>query len=312
MLCIRVPATSANLGPGVDSLGLALQLYNLFKVEKIDSGFETIIIDNITGEERILSREDNLFFQALNRIFRLQGKSPDGIRLIEEVEIPFARGLGSSATAIIAGLIAGNILLGKPLTQNEIIKVAVEMEGHPDNVLPALLGGFVINVNPVENLVYKKIALDDRLEIVIVIPDFELKTLELRNVLPIKVDHQDAIFNLSRAALLTSCFLQNNLDGLKTAMEDRLHQIYRSELIPGFEKVIEDAYNNGAAGVALSGAGPSLISFTKANAHDLGCSMVSSFNKYNVKSRYIVTRVDNRGLTVEEKNVLSEGKNLYD
>ncbi|MFP4661981.1 MAG: homoserine kinase [Halanaerobiales bacterium] len=298
MFEIRVPATSANLGPGFDCLGFALKLYNSFKIERIESGINTSIIEQPSGRELALSLEENLFYHAIKKIYDMTGNKLNGIKLTETVNIPFARGLGSSATAVVAGLYAGNRLLNHPFNDDQIIDLAVEMEGHPDNVLPAIRGGFVINVMTESGLVYKKIEIDNNIKLVVVIPDFKLKTEDVRKILPLDVPYSDAVFNLSRTALLVSCFQENDFSQLKVAMEDKLHQDYRSELIPGFHQVIEKAYSHGALGVALSGAGPSMLAISEKNEKEIGQAMVNVFLNHNINSEFIVINPDNKGCII--------------
>lgn len=298
MIEVRVPATSANLGPGFDCLGFALNLYNKFKIEECDSGLEVIIRDKTSGKILEIPVAENLFVKAIEKLYKLTGKKLDNLKLIEEVEIPFARGLGSSATAVIAGLTAGNYLLGNPFTEKEIIDFAVEMEGHPDNVLPALKGGFIINVLSKDGLVFKKLKLAESFKFIIVIPDFELKTEEVRRVLPDKIGFKDAVFNLSRTALLVTCLQERDLSNLKVAMEDSLHQDYRAKLIPGFNQVIEAAYQEGAAGVALSGAGPAILAIANKNTDNIGKRMVTTFENIGISSRYLVKKIDNIGCKI--------------
>ncbi len=295
MFEIKVPATTANLGPGFDCLGLAIKLYNSFMIERINTGFEIVIFDQITGKKIDLPIEDNLFYHAMKKVYDKTNNTLDGIKLTEKINIPSARGLGSSATAVVAGVISANILLDYPFSEKELIEISVEMEGHPDNVLPAFKGGFVINVMTENGLVYKKINLDKDLKFVFIIPDFELKTEEVRKVLQEKYSIKEAIFNMSRTALLTSCLQGNDLSQLKDAMDDNLHQYYRSKLIPGFYQVVKSAYEKGAYGVALSGAGPSILAIVKENANDIGKVMVNAFSDYNIKSKYIITNPDNNG-----------------
>lgn len=302
MLKIKVPATSANLGPGFDTLGLAIKVYNTFIFSKINKGIEIIIRDKNTGNIFEIPRGDNLLYQSMKFLFDKNGKEFEGLRIIEEIDIPFARGMGSSATAVVAGLVAANILMDKPYSEKEIINFSVKIEGHPDNVLPALKGGFVINVMG-DDLVYKKMAISNNLKIIMLIPDFQLKTEDLRNVLPDEIKYQDAIFNQSRTALLTACLYDNDWSKLRFAMEDRLHQDYRAELIPGFHTLLEVAYQYGALGVALSGAGPSLIAFCKQDGELIGQKMVAEFAKYKISSTYILSEVDNKGIQVEKIGV---------
>lgn len=295
MFELIVPATSSNLGPGFDSLGIALNLYNKFRFEKIKSGLEIKLINEEGKRKFNLSRKENLVYTAIKKLFKHYQQPLEGLRIIERISIPFSRGLGSSATAIIAGLVGGNKLLGNPLTEDEIIKLAVDLEGHPDNIIPALKGGFTVNV--LENdLTYKRTEINDSLKIVLVIPKFQLNTNDLRKVLPAKINFNDAVSNHSRTALLTACFFDQDWNKLQIAMKDRLHQDYRAKLIPGFNKVITGAYKAGALGVALSGAGPTILAFTQNNAVDIGKTMVNIFFDNNIKSRYIITTIDNSGI----------------
>ncbi len=302
MYHICVPATSANLGPGFDSLGLALKIYNSFYFCKIKEGLNSNIVNKVTGEEIKLDADDNLVFKAMSRVFERYGRELDGIELKEEVSIPFARGLGSSATAVIAGLVGANLILNNPLSDQEIIEMATDMEGHPDNVVPAFKGGFIINVQTEQGLVYKKIEIPGGLKAVIVVPDFELKTEELRKLLPDKVTYQDAVYNHSRTALLAASICGHDFKQLAIAMEDRLHQDYRAKLIPGFYQVIEGAYRRGALGAVLSGAGPSILALATSNIEEIGKGMVNTFATRGIKSKYIIASPENKGTVIKRIN----------
>lgn len=301
MFEIKVPATSANLGPGFDSLGIALKLYNTFYLNKTKNGINIKIIDKGTNEIIKLSKEKNLVYQAVKKVFNLLQEPLNGIEIIEKIEIPFARGLGSSATAILGGLVGANNLLGNPIEEEDLIKMAIEMEGHPDNLLPAYYGGFVINVLSNDKLIHKKISINKRLKIIMVIPEFELDTVELRKVLPEKIKFEDAVFNHSRTALLAASLYDDDWDKLTIAMKDRLHQDYRAKLIPGFNDVLKAALDGGAFGTALSGAGPSILAFSLKNEDLIGNEMVRVFKENNINSRYIVTEPDNNGIIINRK-----------
>ncbi|NLJ83555.1 MAG: homoserine kinase [Halanaerobiaceae bacterium] len=298
MIKIRVPATTANLGPGFDCLGIALNLYNYITIEKIDQGLEAVLIDQTSGSILDLPLENNLFVQALSEVSKRTGQKIDGIRITEEINIPFARGLGSSASAVVAGLVAANFLTGESLGEEELIEMAVKMEGHPDNVVPAFKGGFVINAISNKGVCYKKLELDGDLKFIVLIPDFELKTTAVRQALPGQIGYPDAVFNISRAALLTASFYDRDFRLLRTAMEDKLHQDYRSRLIPGFYQVMEAAYEAGALGVALSGSGPTMIAIAKENMDEIGRAMLEAFKENEIKARYLVKTVDNQGCKV--------------
>lgn len=298
MYRIKVPATSANLGPGFDSLGLAVELYNTFVFKERSNGCRITLFDQRAGREITLPHEENLVYQAMERAFALRERKLKGIELIEEINIPLARGLGSSASAVIAGLVGANFLLEQSLTEQEIISLATEIEGHPDNVLPAFKGGLIINVMTEQGPIYQKVEVQPGIELVFVIPDFKLKTEDLRQVLPTQVSYADALFNHSRTALLTACFYSGDLDKLAVAMEDRLHQDYRSPLIPGFKEVIRAGYRAGAAGVALSGAGPAILAIVVDGGKKelIAERMLAVFARYGVSGSYICTKPNNQGV----------------
>ena|SRR5690554_1733598 len=303
MYHICVLATTANLGPGFDSFGLALKIHNHFYVTEINKDLKFSAVERDTGKKVKLGLENNLVFSVMKRVFSRFNRTLEGIELREEIEIPLARGLGSSATAVIAGLLAANYILGNPLTEDEMIKMAVNIEGHPDNVVPAFKGGFVINIPADEGPGYKKLEITADLKVVVVIPDFELKTAESRNILPETLSYQDSIYNHSRTALLVASLYQRDYQDLAVAMQDRLHQDYRAKLIPGFYKVLEAAYKSGAYGVALSGAGPSIIAISGSKTDEIGRAMVNTFSEYGVKSKYLVSTTENRGAFIEKISV---------
>ncbi|MFW6381377.1 MAG: homoserine kinase [Bacillota bacterium] len=293
---LYVPATSANLGPGFDSLGLALKLYNKFSFERIDQGLEIEVLER-DGTVIDIPVDDNLIYKAVNRFTRDSGIKVEGLRITEISSIPLARGLGSSATAIVGTLSGLNQIYDRPLTQKRLLDIAVSIEGHSDNVVPACVGGFVINVLKGNKLNYRKIPINNPgVSIVLIIPDFELKTSDLRAVLPGVVDFQDALFNQSRTALLASIFCDQDWELLSVAMEDRLHQDYRAKLIPGFKAVVDRGYTAGADGVALSGAGPTVIAFTRYHPRQVAREMVKTFARHDVTSNYIITGIDNMGV----------------
>ncbi|MFW5786909.1 MAG: homoserine kinase [Halanaerobiales bacterium] len=297
-LKLKVPATSANLGPGFDCMGLGLKYYNTFIFEKIKDGIEIVVEDKKEGRLAI-NREDNLIYRAVKEFSNRTGVKVAGWKILQQNRIPLARGMGSSATAIIAALFGLNRLYDKPLSQDEIIKIAVEIEGHADNVIPAFLGGFTINVQTEDEIYYKKILVNDHsLKLILVIPDFQLKTSRLRQVLPEKVKYADAVFNQGRTALLTAIFSSESWQLLKTAMEDKLHQDYRSELIPGFKEVIKSANEAGALGSALSGAGPTIMALSRKNYEQIGEAMSGAFREKGVNASILIRGVDNQGVRV--------------
>ena len=259
MQVVKIPATSANLGPGFDCIGMSLNLYNYINFEQLEKEQQLII--NIEGEGKDILDKDsnNLTYKAYKRVFDFLDQPLPGIKLEFINHIPLARGLGSSAAAVVGGLLIANSFLSQPLSQKQLLFLATEFEGHPDNVAPALLGGIVISTKVEEEIIYKKITPPEELGCSVLVPNFYLSTSKARDVLPSQIIHKDAVFNLSRVALLVSAFHCGDLELLKVAMEDRLHQPYRSKLIPGLDEIFNKATELNLLGVAISGAGPSIL-----------------------------------------------------
>ncbi|HHW41962.1 MAG TPA: homoserine kinase [Syntrophomonadaceae bacterium] len=259
-VAVRVPATTANLGPGFDALGMALKLYNTVELEETGgSGFHI----EVTGEgEDLLPRDaDNLVARTIEKVFRRVNSSLQGWRVRLDNKIPLQRGLGSSAAAIVGGLLAANAVAGSPFSREELLAQAIEIEGHPDNVAAALLGGIVAVAEQDGKYYYTNFTPPQELVIYAVIPNFTLSTKAARGVLPELVPMKDVVFNLGRVALLTSALKDGDWDLLTVALKDRIHQPYRSRLIPGMTEAFEAAEKAGAYGAVLSGAGPTLIAF---------------------------------------------------
>lgn len=257
MIKVRVPATSANLGPGFDVLGMALAMHNFFSIEEIESGVKIEILpDNDSG---LAINERNLAYKSAIRLFDEVGYKCSGLHVIIENGVPVGRGLGSSSTAIVGGLIAANELCGKPLKKDEIFKLATEIEGHPDNVAPAIYGGFTICYENETGFKAVSQVPASSIKPVMIIPGTKLETRKARGVLPNKLSMKDAIFNISRTALITSAIINGDSGLLKNAMEDRVHQPYRAPLIPGLMDIITEVSKIPGTGVALSGAGPSIL-----------------------------------------------------
>lgn len=288
MIRVQVPATSANLGPGFDCLGMALELYNLVEMIPASSGLAIEVSGE--GASDIPRDESNLVFQAARRVFRQVGYSPPGIKLRLINQIPVARGLGSSTSAVVGGIIAANLITGGRLSIKDIICLAASVEGHCDNVAPAVLGGIVVSVQSDGDVKYLKIQPPQGLKSVVAVPDFPLATRTSREVLPTQVSFQDAVFNVGRAALLVAALQQGDLNLLGTAMEDRLHQAFRSTFIPGLKKVLAAAKLAGARGVTLSGAGPAIIAFADSNLELIARVMGDTLRQNGVKSRVLVLK----------------------
>ncbi len=277
---VSVPATTANMGPGFDCLGMALGLYNDIHMT-LSPGRISIKVEG-EGADDIKRDERNIVWRAAQRVFQEIGRENPGLCITLVNKIPTARGLGSSAAAIVGGLVAANRLTGETLSREKILSLATELEGHPDNVAPALLGGMVISV-VAEGVVHTlKICPPGELSAVVAIPDFKLSTHAAREVLPKQVSLQDAIFNLSRSALLVGALCEKRLDLLSVASQDVLHQPFRAPLVPGLLKVIEEAHRAGALSVALSGAGPTVIALTDGYSEGIAQIMQDTFREAGV------------------------------
>ncbi len=260
MIKIQIPATSANLGAGFDALGLALSYYNYVNIEEADG----IFIESLDGTS-VPNDASNLVYDSARILYDICGRPLHGLKIQQINNIPMARGLGSSSACIIAGLVGANQLLGEPMGLDDLVNLSAQIEGHPDNTAPALLGGIVTAVFDGKCVHWVKQEVYTTLKFVVVIPNFELKTEKARACLPQEISHKDAVYNLSRAALFSASLLTGKYENLRTAVHDRLHQPYRMELIPHGRDVFDTAYSLGAYAAYLSGAGPALMAIVDAD-----------------------------------------------
>ncbi len=274
MVRVKVPATSANLGAGFDSLGVSLGLYNYVSVEEIDEGLVIDIIDK--SSEFLPKDEKNLIYQSMKALFDKVGYRPKGLHLVLENNIMVTRGLGSSSAGIVGGLMAANELCGAKLSKEEILEMAADIEGHPDNVAPAIFGGLTVNVADRGKIRYVRTDMPDDLRFVAFVPEFYLQTKKARGVLPKSVSMGDAVYNTGRCALLVTSIMTGKYENIRTAVGDRLHQRYRKKLIPHIDALFEKAYSEGALGVYLSGAGPTVIAIV----HKSNTMFEKSFDKF--------------------------------
>lgn len=296
---IKVPATSANLGPGFDALGLALDLWNESTFELADD-FSVHIEGE--GKGRLAQSRKNMIIRAAQKLAERAGKElhPFVVHCINH--IPSGSGLGSSAAATLTGLLAANALTESMLSNDEILNLATEIEGHPDNVAPALMGGLVVSMMSDKKVVARKLPIAP-MHVTVVLPDFHFPTKQARNSLPKKVNMKDAVHNISRAVLVTEAFRTGDLDLLDEAMTDTLHQPYRLKLIPGAASAMEAAKEAGTTAVALSGAGPSLIAFSKTESNvpqgdAIGVAMSRAFQSAGLQARIFELRVSDEGANV--------------
>jgi homoserine kinase len=299
---ITVPATTANLGVGFDCLGAALSLYNKFEFTTLDSS-ESLLKIEVRGEEaaKISTDESNLLYRSFSKFYREIDRTPPTVDITIDLGVPLARGLGSSATAIVGGLLAANQLEGNPLSQQEIQELAIAIEGHPDNVIPALLGNCQLSIGEPGNWCICPIPWHQDLIPVVAIPNFELSTEEARAVLPKTIERQDAIFNISRMGLLLRGLATNNSDWLKIALEDRLHQPYRQNLIPGYAEVKQAAIASGACGMVISGAGPTLLALTQIDrVSEVITGMQTAWHSIGITARVQALSLDLQGAKVSQ------------
>jgi homoserine kinase len=292
---VRVPATTANLGCGFDVLGLALQLYNVFTfTTTAEAGWRVSLPPGL----HLPPSNDNLVYQAAHRLFKQVGITPPGLHLSLAINIPLARGLGSSSSAIVGGLVAANHLTGSQLDQETLLAIAVDIEGHPDNVTPALMGGLTLSYAVGAQHRYVHLPFPQELTVIVAIPDFELSTAYARSVLPAQVSRTDAIFNCSRTALLAYALQNRQYDLLATAMDDRLHQPYRAALVPGMVDAIAAASAAGALGVALSGAGPTLLALALEHTEDIAAALQQAFQQHGITCQTRQLHADTTGAVV--------------
>ncbi|MBQ7985708.1 MAG: homoserine kinase [Clostridia bacterium] len=296
MVYVRVPATSANMGPGFDSLGIALGMYNTLKISEIDSG---IVVYN-NSKEYIPIGEKNLVYRAICRVFDEVGYEKKGIKIIQNSDIPVTRGLGSSSACIIGGMLAANVFSGRKLSYSQILNLAAEFEGHPDNVTPALFGGFCVAATENGKTVYTSNKLDPKLKAAIMVPDFFLSTKASRGALPDDVPLADASYNISRASLLTSALINGKYDDLKPCVSDKLHQDIRKENVPHFDEIMEKSYEMGAKATYLSGSGPTIVSLISENYDEFEKNMSEFLETLDSKFSIKICSIDNVGAILKE------------
>ncbi len=301
---VLTPATSANLGPGFDSLGLALQLYNRFEVEerKGDPKQPVIEIEGALGSE-LSTGADNLFFRSFALLFERMEIAVPAVRIRTTTNIPPGCGLGSSATAVVGGLVAANEWLrlkGVALPKEELLELAVEAEAgnHPDNVAPALLGGLVATTNMEGKIHAIKTPFPDEIKAVIFTPSFPMDTIAGRKLLPASYSKADVTFNTGRVALLLTALQMGRYEVIGEAMQDRLHQPYRQALFPAMPEIIQAAIDAGAYGASLSGGGSSLIALTSSHFNDVLRAMETTARGAGIEGTGRILRADQNGARV--------------
>ncbi len=296
-LVIRVPATSANLGPGFDCLGLALDWWNTIEVEPIARGLQIEYDCAAAGD---LPRDKrNLIVYGMRRVFRAAHEKLPPLKIRATCDIPIGSGLGSSSSAIVGGLVAANTWLGEKFSLDELVTLATQIEGHPDNVAPALLGGLVIAAQEGKRVIAARFDVPPELRAVVFVPNVALLTKHSRGVLPARIPRADAIYNTSRAALWIAAITQRRWDWLTVATHDRLHQPYRAKLVRGMSAMLAAAQKAGACGAALSGAGPSIIAFTDGAGAPIAQAFTQVAKRMRVSGAAHIVEISARGAQVE-------------
>ena len=293
---VKVPATTANMGAGFDTFGMALAMYNTVGLRRLQG--RAVRLANVGPHTKSMEQaRDNLTVQAARRVFEAANERFSGLAFKMYNVIPVSRGLGSSAAAIVGGLLAANLLLGEPFSREELLEMAVSMEGHSDNVAPALYGGFVSSCQRGGKTVVLRLRPPEQLQVVAAIPDFYLSTSRARKILSAEVRREDAVHNIQCAALLVGAMATGDLQLFATAFDDRLHQEQRYRLIKGAKRVLRAAKGAGALAAGLSGAGPTLIAFTDSAAKSAAVrqAMRRAWFSCGVHPKVMVLEQDNEG-----------------
>ncbi|MBV4419553.1 homoserine kinase [Clostridium tyrobutyricum] len=271
---IRIPATTANMGPGFDTLGMALKLYNEMEVEETNN--ETEIYN--CGTKLTENFKDNLIYKTITQTMDKYGYDYKGLKInVTKCDIPMSRGLGSSSACIVGGIRAADSIMNTNMSLEDIISFATEIEGHPDNVVPAALGGMVISLKIKDRINYSRVKLPTQLKFAAMIPTFEVSTALSRKVLPESYLKEDCIFNISRSAMLISALNNGELDKLRICFEDRIHQPYRKKLIEDYDDIFEYVKKFGAIGEFISGSGSTLMAVVEDNNADEFISYMKNF-----------------------------------
>ncbi len=292
---VRVPASSANCGPGFDSIGLALALHNHLTLQIAEKDGLSVSGE---GETELSGQSQTIAHQAAHRVFAALQMQVAGVHLTLENRIPLARGLGSSSAAIVGGLVAANkwaqTFENRALSTQNLLDLATEIEGHPDNVAPALLGGFAVSALGEKGKVTSIRLQNARFpRFAVWIPGAELSTNAARGVLPENYSRADAVFNLSRAALLVAALANGDFEALSEALRDKIHQDFRAPLVPGYDAISRAALENGAYGVTLSGSGPSILAWLPENSDAIG-AMESAARRAGVAGRVLELEIEER------------------
>ncbi|MGL5615214.1 MAG: homoserine kinase [Sarcina sp.] len=293
---VRVPATTANIGAGFDVMGIALNIYNKFEVEEIEEGFRFI------GFNSEFANEDNIFLKSMLFLLEKYQYTYKGFKItMKEENIPIARGLGSSSTCIVGGLLIANEILDCKLSKKDLVEIATKIEGHPDNVAPAILGGLIVNVVEEDKLYYNKVVINEDLQFSCYIPSFKVSTEKARTIIPKTINLSDGIYNVSHGMLTLLAFINKDYELLKVSCNDKFHQPYRKDLIKNYETIRSIFLENNALCTFISGSGPTIIGIYKSedikNINDLETNLRNT----NENFKLFNLTVDNKGAQVEDR-----------
>lgn len=306
---VKVPASTANIGPGFDCLGMALPIYNTITIEETvmpGTGIEiNVMSEDETIDEMVFDDipkdESNLVYKAVEMLYNSIGQEPSELKINIQTGIPIARGLGSSSSIVVGGLLAANKLLGNPADETALLAIATEVEGHPDNVAPAILGGVVLATQEDDGtLSYCKLNWPEEWDISVCIPDFQLSTEIARSILPKEVSMQDAIFNAKHLAMLLQAVNNRDAKLMKVALKDKLHQPYREKLVPGMKEIMEAfKHEDDVLGCVLSGAGPSLLIISrKYDLDKIKSTVTEIWESQNISCEVRNMKVEEQGAIV--------------
>ena len=304
-ISVKVPASTSNLGPGFDCIGMALPIYNTITIEETvlpGTGIEINVINDSESADDMLTEhmpmdENSIIYKAVELLYNSIGQTPSELKITVQSQIPIARGLGSSASVIVGGLLAANELLGKPADEVALLSIAAEVEGHPDNVTPSIVGGLVLtSLEDDGSVVYRKLDWPEEWQITVCIPDYELSTEISRSVLPKEVPMHDAVFNAKRLAMFIQAVNTKDANLMKMALHDRLHQPYRMKLVPGLDKIMENLkHEENVLGCVLSGAGPAIVVISQKNNLD---RIKYTWEDMNVKVNIMTLPVETQGAQI--------------
>jgi len=291
MVKVTVPASTANIGPGFDTLGLALNLYNTYTFEEIDEG---LIIE---GCPECFRNENNLVYKSFMITENVLGKHVKGLKITMNADIPVSRGLGSSSACIVGGAFGANALLKGNLTKDELFNIAVRIEGHPDNIAPCVYGGLTASLAEDDAAYCSSYKINRNLKFCALIPDFETSTCEARKLLPSKVPFKDAVYNISRVAVLLKALENGDINLINKSLKDKLHQIYRKNLIHEYDDVEKICLENNSAAFFISGSGPTLMNIIDNSDFTIGIKkcIMSLENNWEIK----LLLADETGVAVE-------------